>query len=572
MRRRVGGSMPPEKDFFKTAQASYSETPPQSLDGFTLIASTPTLKVYLKDKTILAGVRGTKVTDKQDLLADARIPLNLLKYSDRYKRDKEAFDKIVKQYPPQDYEYYISGHSLGGAIDNQLKYDYPFIKNAVEYNPAFQPKDFFYSQGNDIKRLYTDKDALYNLGGKLFTNKQVIPAKSSLGNSYIDGISGHILSNFAELYNVSGGADEDLRRQIIERARRGREAVRNRIPEDLRPPPIIIPLRQVEEPRPNSPLRPPTPEPVIQNDDRTIVDEGRQSRSSSMSSGFSVAEGGSRNAGFIKRLIASGDIQKIKVKKPSKNLRDKIFEYHHQQETKKYETQKKQTATTRDQSLSEVLVANKLPSLSQLNFWGSTGDKFYYPPYQFNGRHYYVKVKPSYKSKDLIQVELREDSPNSHHPALEDHYTLKEFKDVVKGYKKQDSWKFISRSSAWKGRGDGGSKNAGFIKMLYAKRVLKRKPEDYPTRDKKAPKLFQVKKIKKPSAHLRKKFGVNETIQRVSVNTLNRPFKKGERKHLSPEHLAELRSLERERKHKSLAKKEGVSLEEYYRRHPRVKR
>ena len=410
MRRRVGGEMPPEKDFFKSAQASYSDTPPQSLDGFNLIVSTPTLKVYLKDKTILVGVRGTKVTDKQDLIADARIALNLLKHSNRYKRDKEVFDKIIKQYPPQDYEYYLSGHSLGGAIDNQLKYDYPFIKNAVEYNPAFQPKDLFYSQGKDIKRLYTDKDALYNLGGKLFTNKQVIPAKSSIGNSYIDGISGHILSNFAELYNVSGG--EELSREEEEKL----------IGKDL-----------------------------------------------------------SKHINFS-------------------NLNPNAREY-------------------------------RQPRRKQEAFMFPTIEDYenYYNEQKLRNPNYTI-----YSDKSVI------------HPTL---------------YQMQQSRR---------GKGSG-SKNAGFIKMLYAKRVLKRKPEDYPTRDKKAPKKFLIKKIRNPSSHLNKKFGVAETIQRANI-PLNRPFNKGERKNLSANELKELRHLELERKHKSLANKEGVSLEEYYNRHPKVKR
>jgi len=374
-----GGIQPPEQDFFKSARASYSNKPQLTIDGFTLVVSTPTLKVYQKDKTLLVAVRGTKLTDKNDLVADARLPLNLLNHSTRYKRDKETFDKVIKHFPPQDYEYYLSGHSLGGAVDNQLKYDYPFIKNAVEYNPAFQPKDFLYSQGPDIKRLYTDKDALYNLGGKLFTNKHVIPATNSIGNSYIDSISGHILSNFASLYNNSSGG---------------------------------------AKPRESHPL---------------------------------------------------GKI------------------------------------------------------------WGSYKD----------GSVIFKDKKGYYILRWLKTKNI-------------------EVKRHLKGLKKWLDSYFIKR-----GEGDG-SKNAGFIKMLYAKRVLKRKPEDYKTRDKKAPNEFLIDKISKPSTHLQKKFEV--------AKPLNRPFKKGERDNLSANQLTELRRLERERKHKSLAKKEGVSLEEYYQKHPKVKR
>ncbi len=200
-----GGDMPQEKTFFKSAKASYNDAPAPELDGYKLVVSTPTLKAYLKDKSLLIAIRGTKMSDKQDLVADAKIAINRLASSDRYKKDKSTMDAITRKYPPQTYDYYLSGHSLGGAIANQLKYDFPFIRNSVQFNPAFQPKDLIWSQGSNTKRIYTDKDGLYQLGGKFFTNKQVVPASSSTGYSAIDAISGHVLSNFASLYGEPVG-------------------------------------------------------------------------------------------------------------------------------------------------------------------------------------------------------------------------------------------------------------------------------------------------------------------------------------------------------------------------------
>lgn len=518
-RRRIGGEMPPEKDFFKSAEASYKDVPPNELDGFTLIASTPTLKVYRKDKTLLIGVRGTKLTDKQDLIADARIPLNLLKHSDRYKRDKDAFEKVVKQFPPQDYEYYISGHSLGGAIDNQLKYDFPFIRNAVEYNPAFQPKDVFYAQGPDIKRIYTDKDGLYQLGGKLFINKKVIPTKSSIGNSYVDAVSGHILSNFADLYSggVSGGGQT------------GSKIAKELNRYDLFYT-IMFALDKIR--------RHFTPDDLKMYEDLIKLTEGHKSVSDTAQE-YLLERAKYLYEKYIKRRGGGDGYFTDKFERGFQHLLKDVDDIDLKNEIEDIAIELKD----------ELKKVGKTFSIS-------TG---------YNTAVKDVKERLVKKALDLIykRIEAYKKYESKMKPLLlaHKHNVAREKQDVLmreelpKGKKKEFA----------PVRPSGSGKNAGFIKMLYAKKVLKRTPDYYPTRDKKAPKKFEIKKIKNPSSNLKKKFGVAETTQRV--NTLNRPFKKGERKDLNAEQLTELRRLERERKHKSLAKKEGITLEEYYKRH-----
>ena len=88
-----------------------------------------------------------------------------------------------------------------------MKRDFPELKDAVEYNGAFQPSDFIFSQKKDIKRLYTSDDGLYKLGGKLFRNNTVIAPTKSTGVNVIDAVSGHVLSNFKKLYPSSTQAD-----------------------------------------------------------------------------------------------------------------------------------------------------------------------------------------------------------------------------------------------------------------------------------------------------------------------------------------------------------------------------
>ncbi len=205
-----GGFLPQEKQFFKVAREEYKPDPPTQIDEFELVYKSPTIHVYLNKagRTILLSLRGTVPSDKDDLMADASIAINRLYYSNRFKKDKEQLQKIFKQYPPNQYEYYLTGHSLGGAITNSIVREFPKnIKSAVTYNPAFQPYDIISQQRDKIKRLYTADDALYKIGGR-FMNPVVVPTtKSTLPNlnfltTGINAYQGHALDNFTSYYGL----------------------------------------------------------------------------------------------------------------------------------------------------------------------------------------------------------------------------------------------------------------------------------------------------------------------------------------------------------------------------------
>ena len=206
------GSKPPEKTFYDIVKEGYNAEPSPNIDGMDLILNTPTVKAYLdrNAKTIMLVSRGT-IGESGDIKADASIAVNRLKYSDRYNVDKGIIGNLANEYPPSTYDYFMTGHSLGGATTAQLKRDFPFIKDAVVYNPASQPYDFISQQSDQIKRIYTEDDPLYALGGTFMTNKQVIPTKRDTikmrtgtiadygikANNYLQG---HALDNFNTLY------------------------------------------------------------------------------------------------------------------------------------------------------------------------------------------------------------------------------------------------------------------------------------------------------------------------------------------------------------------------------------
>jgi hypothetical protein len=213
------GQKPTEKEFFEATKQSYNITndASKSIDDFDLILEQPTIKVYLNKstKTIILAIRGTKPTDSLDLKADGMIAFNNLKNSNRYKNDKNILISIFNQYSPNEYDYYLTGHSLAGAIIAQLKREYNFLKDAVVYNPASQPYDYISQQSDQIKRIYTENDPLYALGATIFKNKLVIPTNRtilpstksinplSIGVDAYNYYQGHALDNFNSLYGGS---------------------------------------------------------------------------------------------------------------------------------------------------------------------------------------------------------------------------------------------------------------------------------------------------------------------------------------------------------------------------------
>lgn len=196
--------IPTNREFFKVAKETYKSNAPSKIDNFMLLRDTATFDVYInmKQKSILIGVRGTK--DLEDIKADASLPFNQLTNTNRYQKDKAILEEIIRAYSPTIFSYYISGHSLGGAIDTQLKRDFPFIKESVQFNPAFQTKDL-QSSPADIKRFYTKTDFLYKLGGYMLPNVQTIEPSSYSGLSFIDAYTGHKAENFSRVFNSKIG-------------------------------------------------------------------------------------------------------------------------------------------------------------------------------------------------------------------------------------------------------------------------------------------------------------------------------------------------------------------------------
>jgi hypothetical protein len=98
----TGGVRPTEKQFLDIVKTSYSTAPPKLVSDFELVYATPTVDAWVNEprKTIVVSVRGTDITDKQDIVADASLVANALKRTPRYQKDRASILEVFGRYDP----------------------------------------------------------------------------------------------------------------------------------------------------------------------------------------------------------------------------------------------------------------------------------------------------------------------------------------------------------------------------------------------------------------------------------------------------------------------------------------
>lgn len=220
-----------EKLLYKGAILSYNANNTEDLsDNFKLRINSPTIDAYVNDNTkqIIISIRGTKINDINDIKADISLPFNKLHNTNRFNTDLNIMNKVVDMYDPKVYDYYMTSHSLGNAIMNELMRRFPFVKGSIGYNGAFQTKDLK-SNNPKVKRMYIDKDPLYRKGGYLFDPKVVLRFKSkSFFDWFFNRISGvkeaisaHSLKSFEDHYKGKGKKDVKQIERFLKISRNG---------------------------------------------------------------------------------------------------------------------------------------------------------------------------------------------------------------------------------------------------------------------------------------------------------------------------------------------------------------
>ena len=189
--------VPDLKTCFQFENASYNPEVQPEFDSWKPILRTKYLACYKNEqtKTILCALRGTDPKDTGDLVADIGIALGSLKVSARYKSDRSGIIALQKAYTQNEWWYIGVGHSLGGAILDELLKE-GLLKEGVSFNPAVSKED--YNKPTTNRRIYLSTDPLYNLMGKYCKYKEVRQSSKM-------PLAAHDLSNFE-----GGSAPEGL--------------------------------------------------------------------------------------------------------------------------------------------------------------------------------------------------------------------------------------------------------------------------------------------------------------------------------------------------------------------------
>jgi hypothetical protein len=154
------------------AQSAYSGKTRPRISHYTLVFATPTLKFYKdeRSKLIIVAIRGTALSDPEDIKADMMALLGQLRQSTRYAKDKLTLEKVQETYPRPEYRYIAVGHSLGGGILDLFLRD-GLIQNGMSYNPLIEPNERVANPRH--LRIYHKDDPLYKLFGNSIPNVEV---------------------------------------------------------------------------------------------------------------------------------------------------------------------------------------------------------------------------------------------------------------------------------------------------------------------------------------------------------------------------------------------------------------
>lgn len=155
-----------KEQYFAAANAAYqTDGFSDMVKGFQAVHADEQVKAFLQEstKTMLVSIRGT-VLELQDLAADTLIALNLLERSSHHKAVVRSFEEIIQKFPPIQFDYFITGHSLGGAEAAAIVRKYPFITAGIVFNAALQSKDIDdEAVTSRLTYIYVDGDLIDNL-------------------------------------------------------------------------------------------------------------------------------------------------------------------------------------------------------------------------------------------------------------------------------------------------------------------------------------------------------------------------------------------------------------------------
>ena len=132
-----------------------------------LVAISPSAGVWKNDKSKSYAYAYRGMITPDDIQVVPTLISNKVANTTRYRKDR---DFTRKYQPPAGYQRYAFGHSLGGAIVDQIISD-GLADSGISFNPAIELNKMEFSKN---KRLYNRHDFLYKMIGQHAANVHTI--------------------------------------------------------------------------------------------------------------------------------------------------------------------------------------------------------------------------------------------------------------------------------------------------------------------------------------------------------------------------------------------------------------
>jgi hypothetical protein len=148
--------------------AHFKRNKTPSVKDWELVAVSPTAAVFKNDKSKSYAFAYRGVATAGELLdAPAALLGNTFNQTMRYRHDKEF---TRRHQPPRGYKRWAFGHSLGGAIVDQIMAD-GLADTGITFNPAIEVNKM---HNRGVRRFYNRNDGLYKSIGQFSSNVTVI--------------------------------------------------------------------------------------------------------------------------------------------------------------------------------------------------------------------------------------------------------------------------------------------------------------------------------------------------------------------------------------------------------------
>ena len=144
--------------YAKIAEAAYSPEPPLTIGDYHLLPyrSTNRIKVYSNNaRELVFSIRGTQITDVNDIIADLHVFNNNLTSSQMFSEVKAHLETFLAEKILRD--IVIVGHSLGGSLAIELLNTFPDqIKAVYVFNPGYGYKKLIAEMKDKLSCLAND--------------------------------------------------------------------------------------------------------------------------------------------------------------------------------------------------------------------------------------------------------------------------------------------------------------------------------------------------------------------------------------------------------------------------------